>query len=174
MRILFSFMLLLGSFLCSQESLRVGSQATTFELEDADGISYNLGSWTENILQINYVDPDESELNEHFNDAVKHAIDVDSLIVRKNFKGIGIADCRSSWKPNFAIRLIGGAKAKKFDTTVLFDYEATLRDSWGLKKNSYNIIILDKNRTVRALIKDRIPEDQVSELVQLIVDLQDE
>ena len=37
---------------------------------------------------------------------------------------------------------------------------------------SNNIIILDKNRIARAIIKERIPEDQVAELVQLIIDLQ--
>ena len=163
---------LLITHLFSQETLEIGMKVANFEFEDSDENIFSLDSWTEDILQINYVDPDESELNEHFNDAVKYAIDVDSLIARDNFKGIGIADCKSTWKPDFLIKLIGGAKAKKYDTTVLFDYEGILRKSWGLKKNSYNIIILDKNRIARAIIKERIPEDQVAELVQLIIDLQ--
>ena len=162
----------LFAFLFSQEYLEVGMKATDWKFEDADGTIFTMASWSEDILQINYVDPDESELNEHFNDAVKYAIDVDSLIVRDAFKGIGIADCNSTWKPNFAIRLIGGAKAKKYDTTVLFDYDGDLRKAWGLMEDSYNVIILDKNRIARAIIRDRIPEEQVADLVQLIINLQ--
>ena len=166
------FILLLFTHLFSQGTLEVGIKASGWELKDADGKIFTMGSWTGKILQINYVDPDESEMNEHFNDAVKYAIDVDSLIARDSFKGIGIADCASSWKPDFAIRLIGGAKAKKYDTTVLFDYDGDLRKAWGLKEDSYNVIILDEDRIVRAIIRGQIPEEQVADLVQLIINLQ--
>ena len=99
-------------------------------------------------------------------------IDIDKIIERETFKGIGIADCASSWKPDFAIRMIGGAKAEKFETTVLFDYNAELRKSWGLKEDSYNIIILDEERICRALYKGRVPDSEVDDIIQLIVDLQ--
>ena len=98
------FILLLFTHLFSQGTLEIGIKASDWALKDADGKLFTMGSWSGKILQINYVDPDESEMNEHFNDAVKYAIDVDSLIVRDSFKGIGIADCASSWKPDFAIR----------------------------------------------------------------------
>ena len=168
----FLFILLLCTYLFSQNNLEVGMKATGWELKDAGGKLFTMESWSGKILQINYVDPDESEMNEHFNDAVKYAIDVDSLIARDSFKGIGIADCASSWKPDFAIRLIGGAKAKKYDTTVLFDYDGDLRKAWGLKEDSYNVIILDEDRIVRAIIQGKISEEQVANHVQLIINLQ--
>jgi predicted transcriptional regulator len=68
--------------------------------------------------------------------------------------------------------MIGGAKAEKFETTVLFDYNAELRKSWGLKEDSYNIIILDEERICRALYKGRVPDSEVDDIIQLIVDLQ--
>lgn len=139
---------------------------------DADGKQFTMASWEGKILQINYVDPDESEMNEHVNDAIKFALDIDKTIARPTFKGIGIADCASSWKPDFAIRMIGGSKAKKFDTTVLFDYDANLRNSWGLREDSYNIIILDENRFCRGLYKGRVPESEIDDIIQLIIDLQ--
>ena len=168
----FLFILLLCTYLFSQNNLEVGMKATGWELKDAGGKLFTMESWSGKILQINYVDPDESEMNEHFNDAVKYAIEVDSLIARGSFKGIGIDDCASSWKPDFAIRLIGGAKAKKYDTTVLFDYDGDLRKAWGLKEDSYNVIILDEDRIVRAIIQGQISEEQVADLVQLIINLQ--
>ena len=111
-------------------------------------------------------------MNERFNNVVKKAIGVDSLIARDSFKGIGIADCASSWKPDFLIRAIGGRKAKKYETTVLFDFDAILRKSWDLNEDSYNIIILDKGRIVRGLYKEKMTESEMDEALQLIISLQ--
>ena len=154
--------------------LEVGVQAYEWIFQDADGKDFTMDSWERKILQINYVDPDVSEMNEAFNDAVKKVIEIDSLISRDKFEGFGIADCAATWKPNFAIRIIAGRKAKKFDTTILFDYDAELRKSWGLKKNSYNVIILDKDRVCRAIVRGKISDEKQKELIQLLIDLQNE
>ncbi len=111
----------------SSVRLDVGMKAPEWVFQDADGTEFTMDFWKGKILQINYVDPDESDMNEAFNDAVKKVIEVDSLISRDKFEGFGIADCAATWKPNFAIRIIAGKKAEKFDTTILFDYNAILR-----------------------------------------------
>ena len=161
------------SYLISQSFvLKVGDEAPNWSFPDADGKDHTMDNWAGKILQINYVDPDESDLNEEFNDRVKYAMDIDSLIYRKNFRGIGIADCASSWKPDFLIRSIGGKKAKKFDTTVLFDTDASLRKSWGLLKDSYNVIIIDRERIIRGLYKGKMSDTDMEEAIQIIIDLQ--
>lgn len=154
--------------------LEVGMKAPEWVFQDADGKEFTMDFWEGKIIQINYVDPDESEMNEAFNDAVKKVIEIDSLISRDNFEGFGIGDCAATWKPNFAIRFIAARKAEKFDTTILFDYDAKLRKSWGLKKDSYNVIILDKDRVCRAIERGEITDDKQKELIQLIIDLQNE
>lgn len=168
------FVLLTVLFVTSglMAQLKVGDEAPAWTFGDADKTPHTMDTWAGKILQINYVDPDESEMNEHFNDAVKYAIDSLKTIERATFKGFGIVDCAATWKPDFLIRKIAGAKAKKFDTTILFDYDAELRDMWSLKEDSYNIIIVDQDRIVRALIKDRMPEEDVQKYIQLIIDLQ--
>ncbi len=166
--------LLLGTSLFAQKALEVGMKAPDWSFTDADGKSFTMESWAGKVLQINYVDPDETEMNEAFNDAVKKAIDVDSLISRDKFKGFGIVDCAATWKPDALIRIIAGKKAKKFNTTILFDYDAKLRHSWGLKEDSYNIIILDKNRVVRAIYRGKIPESEYGKLIKLIAELQNQ
>ena len=155
-------------------TLKVGMQAPEWIFKDADGKDFTMDVWEGKILQINYVDPDKSELNEAFNDAVKKVIEVDSLISREKFEGFGIGDCAATWKPNFAIRFIAARKAEKFDTTILFDYDAKLRKSWGLKKDSYNVIILDKDRVCRAIERGKITDEKQKALIQLIIDLQNE
>jgi len=41
-----------------------------------------------------------------------------------------------------------------------------------LKKDTANVILLDKNRICRVVIHGRVPDDRVQKLVQLAVDLQ--
>ena len=153
------------------EELQVGVQASDWSFEDADGKVFSMESWAGKVLLVNYVDPDVSDLNEHFTDAMKKAKD-DGRLKEETYKGIGIADCAATWKPNFAIRLIAGKKAEKYNTVILFDYDAKLRNAWGLKADTANAILLDKNRICRAIIRGRVPDDQVDKLVQMAVDLQ--
>lgn len=161
---------LLGTSAMAEE-LAVGTKASDWSFKDSDKKEFSMESWAGKVLMINYVDPDESDLNEHFTETVKKAKD-DGRLNNENYKGIGIADCAATWKPNFAIRAIAGKKAKKYKTVILFDYKAVLRSAWGLKKDTSNIIILDKNRICRAIVKGKVPDDQVATLVQLMVDLQ--
>ncbi len=163
-------LILVGSPALAEE-LKVGMKATDWTFKDAKKINYTMASWAGKVLLVNYVDPDAADLNEHFTDAMKKASD-EKRLKKEHYKGIGIADCAATWKPNFAIRLIAGRKAKKYKTTILFDYKAELRQAWGLKKDTANAVLLDKNRICRAIIRGRVPDDQVEKLVQLAIDLQ--
>jgi predicted transcriptional regulator len=153
------------------EDLKVGMKATDWSFKDTEGKIYTMASWAGKVLLVNYVDPDKADLNEHFQDAMKKAVD-EKRLKKEHYKGIGIADCAATWKPNFAIRLIAGRKAKKYNTTILFDYKAILREAWGLKKDTANAILLDKNRICRVIVRGRVSDDQVEKLVQLAIDLQ--
>ena len=155
------------------EELEVGMAASEWQFEDAKKNEFTMASWEGKALNIVYVDPDVSDLNEHYADALKKAKD-DGLLNDESYKSIGIADCAATWKPNFAIRSIAGKKAKKFNTVILFDLDATLRKAWGLTKDTSNVILLDKKRVVRAIVRGRVPDDQVADLVQLAIDLQNE
>ena len=154
--------------------LEVGMKVTEWKFKDADGKEFTMDSWPGKVLQINYVDPDESDLNDTYNDAIDKAIDVDKRINRESFKGFGIVDCKSTWKPNMLIRSIAGNKAKKYDTTILFDYDATLQTLWGLPSDSYSVIILDKNRVCRALYPGKIPDAEIENVIKLIIKLSGE
>ncbi len=153
------------------EGLEVGMKASDWSFEDAGGKTFTMESWAGKVLLVNYVDPDDADLNEHFSDAMKKAKD-EGRLKDETYKGIGIADCAGTWKPDFAIRMIAGKKAEKFKTVILFDYDATLRTAWGLQKDTANAILLDKDRVCRAIVRGRVPDDQVEKLVQLAVDLQ--
>lgn len=155
---------------CAEE-LQVGMTASNWSFVDPSGKAFSMDDWAGKVLLVNYTDPDQSDLNEHFTDAMKKAKDQGRL-KDETYKGIGIADCAATGLPNFLIRSIAGAKAKKYNTVILFDYKAELRNGWGLAVDTANAVILDKNRVCRAIIRGRVPDDQVAALVQLTVDLQ--
>ena len=166
------FLLLAGLIIHAQDSkLKVGDKATDWVFMDADKVEHSMDTWKGKVLQINYVDPDESDLNDPFNDAIDKAVDVDKIIPKEFFKGFGIVDCESTWKPNGLIRLIAGKKAEKYETTILFDYDAVLQKQWGLPEDSYSVIIVDKNRVVRALYKGKIPDSEIPGIIKLIIEL---
>ena len=169
--LVFSLFAIAGIFGQQNINLAVGTKAPDWMFTDADKKEFTMNSWPGMVLQINYVDPDESDLNDAFNDAVKKATDIDKTISKDLFKGFGIVDCKSTWKPNGLIRIIAGKKAKKYDTTILFDYNGTLQKEWGMPKDNYTVIILDKNRVCRFLYKGHIPESDNQKIVDQIIAL---
>jgi predicted transcriptional regulator len=169
--LLFSLFLMPTIFGQDKVNLVVGVKAPDWVFTDADKQEFTMNSWAGKVLQINYVDPDESDLNDGFNDAVKKATDVDKIINREFFKGFGIVDCKSTWKPNGLIRMIAGNKAKKYNTTILFDYDGKLQNLWGMPKDNYTVVIVDKKRVCRYIYRGHIPESENAKIVQLIADL---
>jgi uncharacterized protein len=164
---------LFWSSMGSAESLMAGMKASDWSFKDSEGKDFSMASWAGKVLLVTYVDPDESDLNEHFTDAMKKAKD-QGLLKDETYKGIGIADCKATWKPDVLIRTIAGNKAKKYNTTILFDYDATLRNAWGLEIDTSNVILLDKNRVVRVIVRGKVPESEVASIVQIAIDLQKE
>jgi predicted transcriptional regulator len=151
--------------------LAVGVKAPEWMFTDANKKEFTMNSWAGKVLQVNYVDPDEKDLNEPYNEVIDKAVKVDKRIDSVLFKGIGITDCKSTWLPNGAIRAIAGNKAKKFKTTILFDYDAKLQDLWGLPEDNYSVVILDKNRTCRFIYKGKIPESENEKIIEMIIAL---
>jgi predicted transcriptional regulator len=164
---------LLWSSMASAEALMAGMKASDWSLKDSEGKAFSMASWAGKVLLINYVDPDESDLNEHFTDAMKKAKDQE-LLKDETYKGIGIADCKATWKPDALIRTIAGKKAKKYNSIILFDYDASLRNAWSLEVDTANAILLDKNRVVRVIVRGKVPESEVASIVQIAIDLQNE
>ena len=172
-KLLFTILLaaIILPYAAAQGKLEIGKKAPEWVFTDADKKEFTMNSWPGKVLQINYVDPDESDLNDAFNDAIDKATDIDKIIDRDYFKGFGIVDCKSTWKPDGLVRAIAGKKAKKYDTTILFDYKGALQESWGMPKDSYTIVIVDKNRVVRGVYEGKIADAEIPAIIEMIVNL---
>ena len=173
-RLLFSLIVVLitVSFAFAQSGkLEVGKKVPEWVLPDANKVDHTMDTWKGKVLQINYVDPDVSDLNDPFNDEVDKAADIDKRINKDYFKGFGIVDTKSTWKPNGLIRMIAKNKEKKYGTTILFDYDAKLQNLWGVPPDNYTVVIVDKARVCRALYKGEIPASEHEKIIQLIIEL---
>lgn len=172
-KLIFTLFLLLMvlPLMIAQTGLEVGKKAPAWMFTDANKKEFTMDSWAGRVMQVNYVDPDEQDLNEPYNEVLDQAVKVDKRIDSVYFKGIGIVDCKSTWKPNGLIRMIAGKKAKKYKTTILFDYKGTLHELWGMPKDSYSVVIVDKNRICRAIYKGKIPESENEKIIQMIIEL---
>ena len=168
----FFFTILAFSVLFSQAGkLKVGMKVPEWVFPDADKKEFTMNSWPGKVLHINYVDPDESHLNDEFNDAVEKAIKIDKRIDIENYMGFGIVDTKSTWKPNSLIRAMAGNRAKRYNTTVLFDFDGKLQSDWGLPKDNYTVAIVDKNRVCRYIHSGKIPATEHEKIIRLIIEL---
>lgn len=153
------------------QKLEVGKPVPKWVLPNASKVDHSMDTWKGKVLQINYVDPDVSDLNDPFNDAMDKATDIDKLIDKEYFKGFGIVDTKSTWKPKGVIKMIAKNKEKKYGTTILFDNDASLRESWGVPADSYTVVIVDKKRICRGIYKGEIPASKFDEIINMIIEL---
>ena len=128
-----------------------------------------VGIGVKSIIAALIANPEHNEHCRRHPDAQSR--DVDKRIDKEYFKGFGIVDSKSTWKPNGIIKMIAKRKEKKYGTTILFDTEGILHEKWDAPMDSYTIVIADKNRICRALYKGRVPDDKVEEIIQLIIQL---
>jgi len=172
-KLLFTLLLaaLILPFAAAQGKLEVGQKAPEWVLTDASKQEFTMNSWPGKVLQINYVDPDNDDLNDPFNDAIDKAVDIDKIIDKNAFKGFGIVDLQSTKLPDGLVRAIAGRKAKKYDTTILFDYKGLLHEKWGMPMDSYTIVIVDKNRIVRGVYKGKIADGDTPGIIEMITKL---
>ena len=99
---------------------------------------------SEKIIVLFYVDPDESELNNHVSDALKA-----ENYPREKYGSIGMANMAATWLPNFAINMKLKSKQEKHKETVYVkDLDKTLVKKWGLSDDNSDVIVFGKDGRV--------------------------
>ncbi len=164
----FSATTLLGA-----QPLKVGDLAPDFKLKDAKNKEFTLNSpeFTGRALLIMYVDPDEKDLNVHVEDALIKERDAGNLS-KTAFRSFGITNLKDTSLPNFLIRQIIKSKQEKTGAIILLDYDHSLLNTWGLKKDSSDVILLDKNRICQFIYRGKLPAEEVVKLIGLIKEYQ--
>jgi len=118
------------------------------------------------VIVLFYVDPDESDLNNHVSDALK----AENFPLDK-YGSVGVANMAATWLPNFAIKIKLKSKQEKHKSTVYVkDLEKTLVKKWSLTDDNSDIILFGKDGKVLYSYDGKFSDAQVKELVQAFKD----
>ena len=118
------------------------------------------------VIVLFYVDPDESELNNHVSDALKA-----ENYPKEKYGSIGMANMAATWLPNFAINIKLKSKQEQYKSTVYVkDLEKTLVKKWGLSDDNSDVVVFGKDGRVLYSVDGKFTDAQVKEIVKVVWD----
>ena len=118
------------------------------------------------VMVLFYVDPDESDLNNHVSDALK----AENFPLDK-YGSVGIANMEATWLPNFAINIKLKSKQEKHKSTVYVkDLEKILVKKWGLNDDDSDVMLFGKDGKVLYSVDGKFTDTQVKEIVKTVWD----
>ena len=121
---------------------------------------------SEKVIVLFYVDPDESELNNHVSDALKA-----ENYPKEKYGSIGMANMAATWLPNFAINMKLKSKQEQYKSTVYVkDLEKTLVKKWGLSDDNSDVVVFGKDGRVLYSVDGKFTDAQVKEIVKVVWD----
>ena len=172
MRILSILMILLLSALPLSAELPIGEIPPNIVLEGDLGGRLDGSPWNSEelisgkVMVLFYVDPDESDLNNHVSDALK----AENFPLDK-YGSLGVANMGATWLPNFAINIKLKSKQAKHKATIYVkDLEKTFVKLWGLNDDDSDIILFGKDGKVLYSYDGKFSDAQVKELIQAVKD----
>jgi len=118
------------------------------------------------VIVLFYVDPDESELNNHVSDALKA-----ENYPKEKYGSIGMANMAATWLPNFAINMKLKSKQEQYKSTVYVkDLEKTLVKKWGLSDDNSDVVVFNKDGRVLYSVDGKFTDAKVKETVTVVWD----
>ena len=118
------------------------------------------------VIVLFYVDPDESELNNHVSDALKA-----ENYPKEKYGSIGMANMAATWLPNFAINMKLKSKQEQYKSTVYVkDLDKTLVKKWGLSDDNSDVVVFGKDGSVLFSVDGKFTDAQVKEIVKVVWD----
>jgi predicted transcriptional regulator len=153
--------------------LQVGDKAPDFKMKDSAGKEYSLEDprFKGKVLYVAYVDPDERDTNNHVEDALKREVDSGALD-KTRYEGFGFANLKATALPNFLLKSLIKSKQEKTGAVVLLDYDYTILNLWGLKNDSSEIVVLDKERICRYKYSGKLPPEELAKMIRIIKEYQ--
>jgi hypothetical protein len=149
-------------------ALEVGQTVSTVWLKDGSNRPAAIPDLGKKVLVLFYTDPDVKDQNEPFRDAL-----LAQHLDAGRHRGVGVANMKDTWLPNWIIRRAVRQKAAKFKSLILTDPDHLLRKAWDLGDcNGKDVlIIVGKDRRVAFFKPGKLTDEEVRRAVQLVKDL---
>ncbi len=129
-----------------------------------DGSAWSSSEIKGKVYVLFYVDPDEKDLNEHVSQALKKA-----NFPKDKYGSIAVINMAATWKPNWVLDSVLEGKQEEYpDTIYVRDLEKHLVKEWGLKDESSNIVLFNKEGQAIYKILGKASDEQRDELLKLI------
>jgi uncharacterized protein len=153
--------------------LKVGGKAPDFKLNDSAGKEYSLNvpQFKGKVLYIAYVDPDEKDTNNHVEEALKKEQGA-GVLDKAHYESFWIVNLKATAKPNFLIKSHLKSKQKQTGSTIILDLDYTILNLWGIKNDSSNVVILDKERICRYVHNGKLSSEEVVKMIEIIKEFQ--
>ena len=149
--------------------LTIGEIPPTIVLKDDLGGRLDGTQWSSEelvsgkVLILFYVDPDESELNNHVSEALR-AENYPSA----KYGSVAIINMEATWMPNVAINIKLKSKQEEYKSTVYVkDLEKKLVKKWGLSDDNNNVLLFGKDGKVLYSVDGKFTDAQVKEIVKV-------
>jgi hypothetical protein len=149
--------------------ISTGNVPPSVELSGANGGRLNGQSWssaelTGKVYTVMYVDPDEKEVNEHVEKALKS-----ENFDRDKYGSVAIVNMAATWKPNVVIKMILDGKQKDYPNTIyVMDKNKVLVKQWGLADDNYHVLTFDKTGKLIFEKAGKMTDGDVQRLIGLI------
>jgi len=166
----FTFFLLSSALTFAE--LPIGEIPTTIVLNGDLGGRLDSTQWSSKelvsgkVLILFYVDPDESELNNHVSEALK-----EESFPSEKFGSVAVINMAATWLPNVVInsKLISIQEEYK-STIYVKDLQKTLVRKWGLSDDNNDVLLFGKDGKVLYSVDGKLTDAQVKEIVKAVWD----
>ena len=74
--------------------------------------------------------------------------------------------------PNFLIKSAIKSKQEKTGAIIIQDYDYTILNLWGLKNDSSEVVVLDKERICRYVYHGKLPAEELAKMLRIIKEYQ--
>jgi YtfJ family uncharacterized protein len=149
--------------------LKVGEKPAPVTLSGEDGGRVDGQPWSSDMIagkvwSVFYVDPDEKEINEKMEAALKA-----ESFPRDKYASMAVINMDATWLPNSAIAAKLADKQKEFpDTVYAKDMKKMLVKKWGLKDDDYDCLVFDKNGSLLYSKEGALSDGDIKEMIGII------
>jgi len=156
----------------AQQTAAVGKVVSSVKLIDSKNAPMAIPDFGEKTIVIFYNDPDVKDVNDPLSDALKA-----KNFSKEKYVGMGIANCKDTWAPNSAIRMMVRKKEKQFPgTLILLDEKLLLAKAWGLGDcdGISVVVVIGKDSKIKFVKKIKSQEESKALIPTVVKLVQDE
>jgi predicted transcriptional regulator len=129
-----------------------------------DGSPWSSAEITGKIWAFFYVDPDKKSTNEKMEAALKA-----ENFPKDKYSSMAVINMDATWLPNAAIASALADKQKEFPNVVYAkDLKKALVKQWGLKDDSYNVLVFNKDGSLLYYKADALSDADIKEMIGVI------